>query len=85
MMAKITHIIIIIIYIIAHLPPSDEIEFSSMRRPSFPFSLTIYEDGVTTGRLSACCEHRYVPGSRLGGPSGHLRVIEIDGGEPCLR
>ncbi|XP_068229876.1 glutamate-rich protein 3-like isoform X2 [Palaemon carinicauda] len=63
----------------------DEIEFTSLRRESFPFSLTIYEHGVTTGRLSACCEHRYAPGSRLGGPSGHLRVVEIVGGEPCLR
>ncbi|XP_064119573.1 dentin sialophosphoprotein-like isoform X2 [Macrobrachium nipponense] len=63
----------------------DEIEFTSLRREGFPFSLTIYEHNVTTGRLSACCEHRYAPGSRLGGPSGHLRVVEIVGGEPCLR
>ncbi|KAK7075847.1 hypothetical protein SK128_025639, partial [Halocaridina rubra] len=63
----------------------DEIEFTSYRRENFPFSLTIYEDGVTTGRLSACCEYRYAAGSRLGGPSGHLRVLEIIGGEPCLK
>ncbi|KAK8735174.1 hypothetical protein OTU49_005539, partial [Cherax quadricarinatus] len=63
----------------------DEIEIASMRRTNFPFSLTIYENGVATGRLSACCEYRYAAGSRLGGPSGHLKVLEVSGGEPCLR
>ncbi|XP_045127333.1 glutamate-rich protein 3-like [Portunus trituberculatus] len=63
----------------------DEINIISMRRANFPFSVTIYENGVSTGRLSACCEHRYAKGSRLGGRSGHLRVLEITGGEPCLR
>ncbi|CAL4073887.1 unnamed protein product, partial [Meganyctiphanes norvegica] len=57
----------------------------SSRRGDYPFSITVFEDGVAAGRLSTCCEHRYAPGSRLGGPTGHFRVLRVDGGEPCLK
>ncbi|XP_076052049.1 uncharacterized protein LOC143031723 isoform X2 [Oratosquilla oratoria] len=65
--------------------PGDKINIVSRRRINFPFSMTVYEDAVATCRLSACCEFRYAEGRRLGGPSGHLRVVTITGGGPCFR
>ena len=58
---------------------------TSERREGSRFSIVVCEDGVSICRLSSCCEHRYTTGRRLGGPSGHLRVIQISEGSPCSK
>ena len=48
--------------------------------------LVLEVDGVVTMRLNGCCVRRYGEGSKVDGPSGRLRLLEVVGGaDPCYR
>jgi len=55
------------------------------RKPQDPFGLTVRKDGVLLVRYSACCEHSYRRGARLGGATGVFKLVTVSGGIPCPR
>jgi len=59
--------------------------FTSLRRPGFPFSLTLYVNGRQDSRLSACCECKHAVGTRLGGKNGRFGLAKVENGFPCER
>ncbi|KAL7054998.1 hypothetical protein AAHC03_024237 [Spirometra sp. Aus1] len=65
--------------------PGGSFSFASRRVPGFPFSLTIYVDGVQDSRISTCCEHRHRNGANIGGKSGHFIFVDALGSSPCYK
>ena len=59
--------------------------FMSRRHVGCPFSVVLYVNGCQSGRLSACCERRHTPGSRLGGQNGHFALVSAIAAKPCYR
>lgn len=63
---------------------SEQFQFVSQRHRGFPFSITLYINGIMVARLSSCCEYRYAPGFQQGRKSC-FRLIWLAGGIPCYR
>ncbi|XP_075924944.1 uncharacterized protein LOC116945077 isoform X1 [Petromyzon marinus] len=59
--------------------------FRSRRLGGFPFSLSLYVDGLLVGRLSWCCEFRHWQGGRLSGRLSHFSLTGVQGAAPCYR
>jgi len=59
--------------------------FTSLRRPGFPFSLTMYVNGRQDSRLSTCCESKHAAGTRFGGKHGRFGLVSVENGVPCER
>jgi len=64
---------------------ADNFTFASRRHVGCAFSVTLYVNGCQSTRLSACCECRYSPGSRLGGKHGHFALVSVSSATPCYR
>ncbi|XP_067825532.1 uncharacterized protein [Heptranchias perlo] len=62
----------------------EQFQFASRRHFGFPFSATIYVNGIVAARISWCCEQRYHAGFQQGKRSC-FRVIGVKGGIPCYR
>ncbi|XP_029473425.1 glutamate-rich protein 3 isoform X3 [Rhinatrema bivittatum] len=60
-------------------------QFTSRRHRGFPFSLTLYLNGLQVDRVSSCCEYRHRRGARLGGKHGHFGLVSVEGASPCYR
>ncbi|XP_078083677.1 uncharacterized protein LOC144503048 [Mustelus asterias] len=67
-----------------HLTRREQFQFASRRHFGFPFSATIYVNGMVAARISWCCEHKYPSGFQQGKLSC-FRVIRVRGGTPCYR
>ncbi|XP_023224435.1 glutamate-rich protein 3-like isoform X2 [Centruroides sculpturatus] len=67
------------------LQAEDIFTFVSRRHRGYPFSITIFIDGIRHFRLSTCCEYRYQRGSKLGGKRGQFTLIDVQGSKPCFR
>ncbi|XP_068105169.1 glutamate rich 3-like [Hyperolius riggenbachi] len=67
-----------------YLSPGDLFPIISRRHYGFPFSASIYINGLIAARISSCCEYRYHVGFQQG-RGGCFRVIELSGGKPCYR
>ncbi|XP_048414508.2 glutamate-rich protein 3-like [Stegostoma tigrinum] len=67
-----------------HLTQREKFQFSSRRHRGFPFSATIYINGMAAARISWCCEHRYHSSFQQGSRSC-FRVLCVQGGMPCYR
>lgn len=63
---------------------SEQFQFVSRRHRGFPFSITLYLNGIMVARFSSCCEYRYAPGFQQGRKSS-FRLIWLAGGIPCNR
>lgn len=63
---------------------SDQFQFVSQRHRGYPFSVTLYVDGIMAARISSCCEYRYAPGFQQGRKSC-FRLSWLTGGIPCHR
>ncbi|KAL7643405.1 UNVERIFIED_CONTAM: hypothetical protein RMT77_005387 [Armadillidium vulgare] len=61
----------------------DVFEINSCRRTDAPFSLVIYEEGICSRRINTCCEMKLSPGKKIRCLSGHILVMENEGGQPC--
>ncbi|KAK5601985.1 hypothetical protein CRENBAI_018172 [Crenichthys baileyi] len=44
----------------------EQFQFVSQRHRGFPFSATLYVNGIVVARISSCCEYRYAPGFQQG-------------------
>ncbi|XP_056890070.1 glutamate-rich protein 3 isoform X2 [Takifugu flavidus] len=64
--------------------PREQFQFVSQRHRGFPFSITLYINGIMVARFSSCCEYRYAPGFQQGRKSC-FRLIWLAGGIPCYR
>ncbi|CAB1431941.1 unnamed protein product [Pleuronectes platessa] len=64
--------------------PGEQFQFLSQRHRGFPFSATLYVDGLMVARISSCCEYRYAPGFQQGRKSC-FRLSWLAGGIPCYR
>ena len=64
---------------------SGDFTFISMRHRGYPFSVTIYVNGVLDCRVSTCCEYKHPVGARLGGPTGHFGIVGIKKAGPCYK
>ncbi|XP_078721464.1 uncharacterized protein LOC144937831 isoform X2 [Lampetra fluviatilis] len=68
------------------LKRGEAFRFRSRRLGGFPFSLSLYVDGLLVGRLSWCCEFRHRQGGRLsGGRLSHFSLTGVQGAAPCYR
>ncbi|XP_061406373.1 glutamate-rich protein 3-like isoform X2 [Lethenteron reissneri] len=68
------------------LKRGEAFRFRSRRLGGFPFSLSLYVDGLLIGRLSWCCEFRHRQGGRLsGGRLSHFSLTGVQGAAPCYR
>ncbi|XP_064596721.1 glutamate-rich protein 3-like [Liolophura sinensis] len=67
------------------LLPGSTFRFISRRHRGYPFSLSLYIDGLMDCRVSSCCEYKHVPGSKLGGKQGHFSLVGVTGSAPCYR
>lgn len=63
---------------------SEQFQFISQRHRGYPFSATLYVNGIMVGRISSCCEYRYAPGFQQGKKSC-FRLMWQAGGLPCYR
>ncbi|XP_047447569.1 uncharacterized protein LOC125012020 [Mugil cephalus] len=61
-----------------------QFQFVSQRHRGFPFSATLYVNGIMAARISSCCEYRYAPGFQQGRKSC-FRLAWLAGGVPCYR
>ncbi|KAM8886292.1 uncharacterized protein AB9W97_013469 [Spinachia spinachia] len=66
------------------LTPGEQFQFVSQRHRGFPFSATLYVNGIMAARISSCCEYRYAPGFQQGRRSC-FRLAWLAGGMPCYR
>ncbi|KAF0034215.1 hypothetical protein F2P81_014281 [Scophthalmus maximus] len=66
------------------LTPGEQFQFVSRRHRGFPFSATLYVNGIMAARISSCCEYRYAPGFQQGRKSC-FRLTWLAGGTPCYR
>ncbi|XP_073807732.1 uncharacterized protein isoform X2 [Danio rerio] len=64
--------------------PGEQFQFTSQRHLGFPFSATIFVNGLMTTRISSCCEYRYAPGFQQGRRSC-FRLTRLNGGKPCYK
>ncbi|CAM4537952.1 unnamed protein product [Leuciscus chuanchicus] len=64
--------------------PGEQIQFTSQRHLGFPFSATIFVNGIMAARISSCCEYRYAPGFQQGRRSC-FRLTRLNGGKPCFK
>ncbi|KAI9540306.1 hypothetical protein NQZ68_042116 [Dissostichus eleginoides] len=64
--------------------PREQFQFISQRHRGFPFSATLYVNGIMVARISSCCEYRYAPGFQQGRKSC-FRLAWLAGGLPCYR
>ncbi|KAJ7993642.1 hypothetical protein DPEC_G00256770 [Dallia pectoralis] len=64
--------------------PGEQFQWVSSRHHGFPFSCTLYINGLRAARISACCEYRYAPGFQQGRMSC-FRLTWLAGGMPCYR
>uniref|UniRef100_A0A3P8V7E5 DUF4590 domain-containing protein n=1 Tax=Cynoglossus semilaevis TaxID=244447 RepID=A0A3P8V7E5_CYNSE len=64
--------------------PGEQFQFISQRHRGYPFSATLYVNGIMVGRISSCCEYRYAPGFQQGKKSC-FRLMWQAGGLPCYR
>ncbi|XP_068506169.1 uncharacterized protein [Syngnathus scovelli] len=64
--------------------PGDQFNFISQRHRGFPFSASLYVNGIKVARISSCCEYRYSPGFQQGKKSC-FRLSWLAGGMPCHR
>ncbi|KAL7391259.1 hypothetical protein ABVT39_006785 [Epinephelus coioides] len=64
--------------------PGEQFHFVSQRHRGFPFSATLYVNGIMVARISSCCEYRYAPGFQQGRKSC-FRLAWLAGGIPCYR
>nr|XP_046242340.1 uncharacterized protein LOC124057815 [Scatophagus argus] len=64
--------------------PSEQFQFISQRHRGYPFSATLYVNGIMVTRISSCCEYRYTPGFQQGKKSC-FRLTWLAGGIPCYR
>ncbi|XP_037634058.1 uncharacterized protein LOC119493095 isoform X2 [Sebastes umbrosus] len=64
--------------------PGEQFQFVSQRHRGFPFSATVYVNGIMVARISSCCEYRYAPGFQQGRKSC-FRLAWLAGGMPCYR
>nr|XP_019954616.1 PREDICTED: uncharacterized protein LOC109636990 [Paralichthys olivaceus] len=64
--------------------PGEQFQFLSQRHRGFPFSATLYVNGIMVARISSCCEYRYAPGFQQGRKSC-FRLSWLAGGIPCYR
>ncbi|MEQ2239755.1 hypothetical protein ILYODFUR_007776, partial [Ilyodon furcidens] len=62
----------------------EQFQFVSQRHRGFPFSATLYVNGIAVARISSCCEYRYAPGFQQGRKSC-FRLSWLAGGTPCYR
>ncbi|XP_027889330.1 glutamate-rich protein 3 [Xiphophorus couchianus] len=62
----------------------EQFEFVSQRHRGFPFSASLYVNGIMVARISSCCEYRYAPGFQQGRKS-YFRLSWLAGGTPCYR
>ncbi|XP_077087145.1 uncharacterized protein LOC143738967 [Siphateles boraxobius] len=62
----------------------EQIQFTSQRHLGFPFSATIFVNGIMAARISSCCEYRYAPGFQQGRRSC-FRLTRLNGGKPCYK
>ncbi|XP_021180203.2 glutamate-rich protein 3 [Fundulus heteroclitus] len=62
----------------------EQFQFVSQRHRGFPFSATLYVNGIMVARISSCCEYRYAPGFQQGRKSC-FRLSWLAGGMPCYR
>ncbi|CAH2316682.1 glutamate-rich 3-like [Pelobates cultripes] len=67
-----------------YLSAGETFQFLSKRQHGFPFSASVYINGLIVTRLSSCCEYRYHAGFQQG-KRGCFRVTQISGGTPCYR
>lgn len=63
---------------------SEQFQFVSQRHRGYPFSVTLYINGIMAARISSCCEYRYAPGFQQGRKSC-FRLSWLTGGIPCHR
>lgn len=63
---------------------SEQFKFVSQRHRGYPFSATLYVNGIMVARISSCCEYRYAPGFQQGRKSC-FRLTRLAGGLPCYR
>ncbi|GLD54338.1 uncharacterized protein AKAME5_000697300 [Lates japonicus] len=63
---------------------SEQFQFVSQRHRGYPFSATLYVNGIMVARISSCCEYRYAPGFQQGRKSC-FRLAWLAGGVPCYR
>ncbi|XP_051278739.1 uncharacterized protein LOC127376141 [Dicentrarchus labrax] len=66
------------------LTPGEQFQFVSQRHRGYPFSVTLYINGIMVARISSCCEYRYAPGFQQGRKSC-FRLSWLAGGIPCYR
>ncbi|TRY94464.1 hypothetical protein DNTS_011382 [Danionella cerebrum] len=64
--------------------PGEQFNFISQRHLGFPFSATIFVNGMMAARISSCCEYRYSPGFQQGRRS-IFRLTRLNGGKPCYK
>nr|XP_020453918.1 uncharacterized protein LOC109959126 [Monopterus albus] len=64
--------------------PGEQFQFVSQRHRGYPFSATLYVNGIMVARISSCCEYRYAPGFQQGRKS-YFRLAWLSGGVPCYR
>ncbi|XP_038156315.1 uncharacterized protein LOC119793286 [Cyprinodon tularosa] len=62
----------------------EQFQFVSQRHRGFPFSASLYVNGIMAARISSCCEYRYAPGFQQGRKSC-FRLSWLAGGTPCYR
>ncbi|KAM3610326.1 uncharacterized protein V6R79_002307 [Siganus canaliculatus] len=62
----------------------EQFQFVSQRHKGYPFSATLYVNGIMVARISSCCEYRYAPGFQQGRKSC-FRLTWLAGGLPCHR
>lgn len=74
----------ILVYKGIHVP-GDFLTFPSRRHRGYPFSVMVFVDEINNLRLSACCEHRYQVGAKLGGAQGHFVLHKVEGGALCIK
>ncbi|KAK1148890.1 hypothetical protein AOXY_G34916 [Acipenser oxyrinchus oxyrinchus] len=67
-----------------YLHSGEQFRFVSKRHFGFPFSATLFINGLMATRMSSCCEYRYSIGFQQGKHSC-FRVTELSGGTPCYR
>ncbi|XP_010874374.1 uncharacterized protein LOC105014070 isoform X2 [Esox lucius] len=64
--------------------PGEQFQWVSKRHRGYPFSCTLYLNGLLAARISSCCEYRYAPGFQQGRNSC-FRLNWLAGGLPCYR
>ncbi|XP_073415164.1 uncharacterized protein [Dendrobates tinctorius] len=67
-----------------YLSPGDPFHIISRRHYGFPFSASIYINGLIAARISWCCEYRQHVGFQQG-RRGCFRITQLSGGQPCYR